>query len=368
MEQTLTVGKIIQLSIDAPPTLKKTLSLFLKKIKKSEQDNNDKVIKMFQKMINTIQKSNGKNTSELEAELKTLTKQVFVLSTKSGMQETINYLKTQIRLLENPNIYILSFSSSEIPKTLLTFIQKQQKKDMKELANDETDKATFIGTMKSERAKQREEILKQLHTIDPIYLFILFGFVDSDKTKEALVQAFDLDDNLFPKNSDLFETINTAVKKTHVTGTTYNTERVQSSENKTFEKLEEEFKSSLNISAFKSVDINILDRYRKMVYEMNTVYNIVKLYNGPTITDDDWKHAMLSLISKFLKEKMTPGAKKAIGKYITRLLYVLSINDTDTIEPMVNGAPITDLEDPDQFGGANDYFDSTEDFCEILGL
>lgn len=253
------------------------------------------------------------------------------------------------------NIYGIELEIEELSNVLSAFILKEMRREAKE-ANTEERKVSFREKYIADITSEKNLLKTELQTINPVHLFTLFEFVVGNTMKAKLKDTLDLTDTLLPKSVDLFDEINIKPTTTRITGTTVRTTFPVSEQNKSFTKMEEEFLSSVDLSGFNTIPIQTLDKYRKKIFEINTIFRMI----GTDKYNEEWIHIFINIYNELLGA-VPQGAKKALARFVLRAIDLYSIKGT-----MVETISIQENERDVAFGDPDDYFDNSESLAEAL--
>lgn len=410
---TISIGKIVYyVSNTDNDNARKELLLLIDKTKKTVKETQDNTNRILFKKINNVikklsvtknylhtrddmeilalldeQKHNvrkerlSKQRGDIIIQLNTVNKSITSslnfnkLSDRKKAIEALNVLKNDIEM-SGVNIYGIEFEISELSNTLSAFVLKQMRAELRGKTKNEDGEdvsiESFTAKYTEDKNKARELLSAELETINPVHLFILFDFIADASMKQKIMETLDTTDKLLPKNVDLFDEINIKPTTTRITGTTVQHTFPRSEENKAFAKLEEDFLNSVNISDFRFIPLQILDKYRKKIFEMNTIFNIINKFNTGKNTNkgieypEEWIHIFVNIFNEFLGA-VPQNAKKPLAKFILRALDVYALKATIKDDALLeHQEQLDELFEVPEFGDSNEFFDNSEDLAEAL--
>lgn len=307
--------------------VKVTFNNFVDKIRGKAVEKNKKLIRKLNILIKKIQ---GANTPVKREAAKTMANgygYTNVQFGRSGLISIIQRIRDDIALLGIININVYTFEISELPDNLAKFMTGYLK-SQKIIKLPPIGKAV-IEAFHVEAAKKRKVEILNVDTIEPLPLFIILGFLNDPDFTDKLQKKLNLDSDLMPKDYTMFENFNIVVKKTHVTGTTFNTDIIPSENSKVFKKIEPELQDAIDISKFRSIPAKLLEEFSHQIHEVNSIFRIIFDFGGhPKDHSKVWIGVFVKIFHGILRKIPSNHGKKIFAKYIIRSLNLLEIRKT----------------------------------------
>lgn len=289
---------------------------------------------LYDKIRENIVKEQAKNRQMLKKLLKNVESNKLTDTDKKKL-EFLNITKDHVKKLEELieltkiiNVLIVDIDEEDLPKSLQTSLKRYRKQQDMEQVKLNAEPNKVITEIKKEIKEQNDIKTKQLESIEPLQLFTLLHYVKDKKLREKLQKILNLNKDMLPNDYLVFENLNKIIEKEHVTGQYYDYTIKKSQLAKDFDKIEAEFLEKLDLDDFKSIPTAVIQKFKRMNYEINSILSIQQTFN-PNVPKN--KNIYIKLFVKILHDCYTQiptiKGKKVFAEYLLHTFDILEVRN-----------------------------------------